>query len=67
MAVLWFEDTGIGIRDVDLPHLFQRFHRGRNASLYPGSGLGLAIANAIVANHGGKSGWRALKKGPVSP
>jgi signal transduction histidine kinase len=47
-------DTGIGIPAEELPHLFSRFHRGRNASAYPGSGLGLAIVNAIVARHGGQ-------------
>jgi len=52
-AELWVEDSGIGIADVDLPHLFSRFHRGRNVAGYPGSGLGLAIAKAIVENHGG--------------
>jgi signal transduction histidine kinase len=36
-----------------LPHLFERFHRGRNASRYPGSGLGLAIAKALVDLQGG--------------
>jgi len=54
MAVSWVEDTGIGIPDEDLPHLFQRFHRGRNAAAYPGSGLGLAIVKAIVEQHGGQ-------------
>jgi signal transduction histidine kinase len=48
------EDTGIGIPADDLPQLFNRFHRGRNASPYPGSGLGLAIVKAIVACHGGQ-------------
>jgi signal transduction histidine kinase len=52
-AELWVEDTGIGIPADDLPGLFGRFHRGRNAGGYPGSGLGLAIARAIVENHGG--------------
>jgi signal transduction histidine kinase len=54
MAVLWVEDTGIGIPEADLPLLFQRFHRGRNAAAYPGSGLGLAIVKAIVGRHGGQ-------------
>jgi signal transduction histidine kinase len=53
MAMLWVEDTGIGIPEEDLPHLFQRFHRGRNASGYPGSGLGLAIVKAIADGHDG--------------
>jgi len=46
-------DTGIGIPPEDLPHLFERFHRGRNASRYPGSGLGLAIVKALVDEQGG--------------
>ncbi|MEW5721221.1 MAG: ATP-binding protein, partial [Chloroflexota bacterium] len=41
-------DTGIGISPDDLPQLFNRFHRGRNATSYPGSGLGLAIVKAIA-------------------
>lgn len=48
------QDTGIGIPEADLPQLFQRFHRGRNANAYPGSGLGLAIVQAIAKRHGGQ-------------
>lgn len=51
---LWVEDSGIGIPEGDLPHLFNRFHRGRNAAAYPGSGLGLAIVKAIVETHEGQ-------------
>lgn len=47
------EDTGIGLLPDDLPHLFERFHRGRNASGYAGNGLGLSIAKTIVKNHRG--------------
>jgi signal transduction histidine kinase len=47
-------DTGIGIASEDLPNLFNRFHRGRNAAAYPGSGLGLAIIKAIVDGHNGE-------------
>jgi signal transduction histidine kinase len=54
-AVVWVEDTGIGIPPGDLPHLFGRFCRGRNAADYPGSGLGLAIVKAIVESHGGQA------------
>jgi signal transduction histidine kinase len=53
-AVLWVEDTGIGLPEPDLPHLFERFYRGRNAAAYPGSGLGLAIVRAVVERHGGR-------------
>jgi signal transduction histidine kinase len=48
------EDTGIGIPPDDLPFLFNRFHRGRNAARYAGSGLGLAIVQAIVSHYEGK-------------
>jgi two-component system sensor histidine kinase MprB len=49
---LCVRDNGIGIPEEDIPHLFSRFHRGRNASAYPGSGLGLAIVKAIADQHG---------------
>jgi signal transduction histidine kinase len=51
---LIISDTGIGIPLEDQPHLFERFHRGRNASEYAGNGLGLAIVRAILAGHGGE-------------
>jgi signal transduction histidine kinase len=47
-------DTGIGIPPDDLPLLFNRFHRSRNATNYPGSGLGLAIVKAIIEQQGGQ-------------
>jgi signal transduction histidine kinase len=50
---LWVEDTGIGILAEDLPHLFERFHRGQNATSYPGHGLGLAIVRLIAQSAGG--------------
>jgi signal transduction histidine kinase len=53
-VMLTVADTGIGIPSEDLPHLFERFHRGRNAAGYPGNGLGLAIVKAVVDAHGGE-------------
>ena len=50
---LTVSDSGIGIAPEDLPHIFERFHRGRNASEYSGNGLGLAIVKAIVTEHNG--------------
>ena len=50
---LWVEDTGIGIPADEIHHLFNRFHRSRNAAEYPGSGLGLAIVKSIVEGHRG--------------
>ena len=52
-ARLTISDTGIGIPPEDLTHLFERFHRGRNAAEYAGNGLGLAIVKAIVTRHRG--------------
>ena len=53
-ASLGVYDTGIGIPEADLPNLFERFHRGRNAAAYAGNGLGLAIVKAIVEGHDGQ-------------
>ncbi len=47
------QDSGIGIDPEDVPHLFERFYRGRNVSHVPGNGLGLAIVHEIVSLHGG--------------
>ena len=48
-------DTGVGIPDEEIPHLFTRFFRASNATstAVPGSGLGLAIAHDIVKAHNG--------------
>ena len=45
-------DTGPGIAAEDLPHMFDRYWRGRNAD-YKGTGLGLPISYGIVKAHGG--------------
>jgi signal transduction histidine kinase len=55
-ACLEVQDTGVGIPPEELPHLFERFHRGRIAMHLDtqGSGLGLAIVKEIVALHRGE-------------
>lgn len=51
------KDTGIGIEDKDMPHVFDRFYRASNAVReVEGSGIGLAIARAIIAGHNGEIG-----------
>ncbi len=52
-AVLRVLDTGPGIADEDLPHLFERFYRGRTPERTSGSGIGLAVASELVAAHRG--------------
>ena len=48
-------DTGVGIPEEEIPHLFTRFFRASNATstAVPGSGLGLAIAYDIIKAHRG--------------
>ncbi len=57
-AVLSIANTGAGIEDEDLPHVFGRFYRADKARVGSGGhmGLGLAIAQAIVQAHGGTIG-----------
>ncbi len=54
-AYLEVQDTGLGIDPEDIPHLFDRFYRGQQAtrSKIRGTGLGLAIVKEIVDLHGG--------------
>ena len=50
-------DKGIGITEVDLPHIFDRFYRAdqsRNKTKADGYGLGLSLAQAIAQAHRGK-------------
>lgn len=46
------EDTGCGFDDADLPHLFERFYKGKNAS-ESSYGIGLALARTIIAAQNG--------------
>lgn len=50
------EDTGVGIASEDLPHIFDRFYRVRNAQTnkIEGLGLGLSFVSWIVSAHGGE-------------
>lgn len=45
-------DTGVGFAKEDLPHLFERFYRGRDAQK-GGIGIGLALSKAILESQNG--------------
>ncbi|MBK8905971.1 MAG: response regulator [Anaerolineaceae bacterium] len=49
-------DTGMGIPQEDLPHIFERFYRGSqvNRDEMIGTGLGLGIVSEIVSLHNGR-------------
>jgi PAS domain S-box-containing protein len=48
-------DTGVGIPETELPHIFERFHRVRSSisRSHEGSGIGLALVKDLVELHGG--------------
>jgi signal transduction histidine kinase len=52
-AVLQVTDTGVGIPAEELPHIFDRFWRGREAARVSGSGIGLSVAAELARAHGG--------------
>jgi signal transduction histidine kinase len=54
-ASVCVRDSGSGIGEADLPHIFERFRRGdpSRSRATGGFGLGLAIAKSIVEAYGG--------------
>jgi two-component system OmpR family sensor kinase len=56
-AILTIKDTGQGIPEEDIPHVFERFYRAEKSRTRSrdgkGFGLGLSIAYWIVRNHEG--------------
>jgi two-component system sensor histidine kinase MprB len=52
-GVLDVADEGPGIKESDLPMIFERFYRAPDARTMPGSGLGLSIVKQAVERHGG--------------
>lgn len=54
-VVLHVSDTGIGIPEKELPHMFERFHRVENAAgrTHEGSGIGLSLVQELLHLHQG--------------
>ena len=46
------KDTGSGISEEDMPHIWERYYKGKHSET--GTGLGLFICKFIIESHGGK-------------
>ena len=55
---LWIGDTGSGIAEADLPHIFEPFYSTKPE----GSGLGLAMVYRVVQEHGGDIDVRSVPR-----
>ncbi|MBG0566778.1 chemotaxis protein CheB [Actinoplanes aureus] len=55
-AQLVVTDTGVGIPEEQLPHIFKRFHRVRDskARTHEGTGIGLALVEQLTRQHRGR-------------
>lgn len=51
--ILSVKDTGVGIPSEEIPHIWNRLHRGDKSRSQPGLGLGLSLVKAIVNAHKG--------------
>jgi len=56
-------DTGCGIKEADIPFIFNRFWRADSSRSRPGNGLGLALVKAIVDSYGGRIDVEATPRG----
>jgi two-component system OmpR family sensor kinase len=59
--VIEIADTGPGIPEEEIPHVFEELYRGQGARGVAGSGLGLALVRAIAERHNGSVSLRSRK------
>lgn len=58
---IFFCDDGDGINEEDLPHVFERFYKGKNGN----TGIGLALTKEIIDIHKGKVTAGNIDKGAI--
>lgn len=51
--IIRFSDTGIGIPEIELHHVFAPFYRGENKKIAQGNGIGLALVSKVISLHKG--------------
>ena len=61
-SIITIEDYGDGIDEYDIPHIFERFYKGKNASS-ESIGIGLALSKAIIENDNGTIYVESNKRG----
>ena len=74
-VVAWVQDRGAGIREGDLPKIWERLFRGDKSRSTRGVGLGLSFVKAIAEAHGGTAevksrvdvGSRFVVRFPLKP
>ncbi|HRP57101.1 PAS domain S-box protein [Agriterribacter sp.] len=54
-VIMEVQDTGVGIPEKELPHMFERFHRVQQVAgrTHEGTGIGLSLTQELVRLHGG--------------
>ena len=65
-TVVEVRNTGPGIAEADIPHVFNRFWRGQKGRTLPGNGLGLALVKAIAESYGASVRCASSESGPTT-